>query len=439
MKKKIGELEIKEETGKVIVQHVSFFKENENAYLELFHYFKNNYVQLISGKFNNVQYSFLENYVTKNDRFLKEPSKFVPTHILKGLQLEKLNQKFIQKVTFTSEALRDWIREPFDFDDKNGTLEIPPFYEILSHEVIKEKFRITLKLCHDVSYKSKKNEPIQECRITVEFQEKKTVSEIADFVRKFQKLILFITNKNPIVDSIFINERIELYMLQSNLASEQFSYNVVPNYQFIKHKLGNLIEFWFSNKALEPVIDLIQEMHFNSGLEFHRYLLSTVTAFESLDKFVLKTIYKNSQDIDVSKLKKEIFKALSSCDKLLKSFKNNNTIKNWGTSKNDKLINRFELQKTRIETIIKEVFSYDSTEFIKKTKNTRDNLAHQGIYSNHFNSTEIILASKTMEFLVKLLIYQKVDISIQDENDSLESRANEEIKYLARINNFKEI
>lgn len=444
IKKRYGSIQFNENGQIKEINQVSFVQQEQNSFFELFFHFKEDFYPIITGSFNGLDdVTFIDNYVSLNGIFENQISKFIPSVIIKGIKLVDENTKFIQKINFRSEALRKWIKEnhSIDYDSNLKHLKFPEDCEVLKSIIKSENCTIHIYLSNNISHNSVNSESKQKCVISIEFNTKRSVSDIGDLIRKLQKLILFITNDNPIVESICINGSYEMILSQTSLDSSLFSRNIVPEYNLLKDKLGELIDFWFSTKSLEPVIDLIQEKHYNIDLDFHRYLLSTITAFESLDTFVLKTEYSSFTEDDNNRIAKRnlILTALSNDDDL-KSWFDAKT-KSWlEPKKTTYFIDRFKDKVVLIEKISNKVFNNTQNNFIKNLKNTRDNLAHEGIYDTHFKTfIEIILASKTMEFLVKLLIYNKLGVDIEKENYSLIEQANNRIWNLARINDFKEI
>lgn len=93
-----------------------------------------------------------------------------------------------------------------------------------------------------------------------------------------------------------------------------------------------------------------------------------------------------------------------------------------------------------IESIMGNTYEgkFDIDSFIGKVVRTRNDIAHYGTSSNHFNEYELFLAAKTIEYTIRIEILRQIGVNVTAKRRSLVEDARRNVATLARINQYNQ-
>jgi hypothetical protein len=224
----------------------------------------------------------------------------------------------------------------------------------------------------------------------------------------------------------------ELTFRINPLTESRFPTNIRLSYDETKPLLPNIVKLWFDEDKLEPITDLVLEKHFYDGIPSHRHFFNLAVGLEAFhENFILENVPLSDQTIRTNK--ELIIDAINSNEALKKWFKTMSS--NWTKpSLKDRLIH---MQDT-IAQVSNGIFQIGTSELITKIKKTRDEIAHAGIYDKQFNEDiELRLATKIIEFVLRLEIYKMMKINWKTQKTDMISEANILVKQLAKLNDYK--
>jgi hypothetical protein len=352
--------------------------------------------------------------------------------LIKGLHVSKKSELLFDKIILPSPALTNWIPEKGTIEEiKDHTFQIPKQEELIKLSLSSINVSIVRRYSREYSYKELRAS--RECQFRLESDSPINLEIISKLISQLKKLILFLTNVNPEFESFSLykaNEHYELVNTKDRLNDNRFSQNIKVSYGNVNHTLGKVIENWVLNEKLHPVIDLILEKCFNTEMSPQGFFLNICSAFEVYNSS-FGGIGKNDPLRERIKKRRQIA-CLIKDDPLKAIFKQESS--SW---KNPTLKERIMEFKDVIHLIKGDVFTFDTDEFIAKVVGTRNLIAHTGKYKKHFNNgIELTLASKIMEFTMRLEILKFLGVEINSPRGSLVGNAKQNVEIFAISNEY---
>lgn len=355
--------------------------------------------------------------------------KFIVNWVLKNEHFNSISEVKFKSIAFREEALMDWSREQLSLGSEILKYTVPePSYPLIKELQL---FKLSWQLAYLVESGRKEVVLNQISSLNSEFNEDISWVQIVDHILKVKKLIIFITNKNPRLSNFFLDDRVELFFVQPKLNDAKFPSNLDLEYRVTKSHLPKFIEMWFEDSRLEPITDLILEKHFNFDTPPHRHFFNLAVGLESFHREFI------SEDValhDVTSiLNRDKIKELIEDPELKQWFRDKSNFWKKPTLK-DRL---FDLQET-IERVSVGIFNLGVEELITKIKQTRDDIAHAGIFYKRFGSRiELMIVTKIVEFTLRIEVYKKIGLNLEVDMHEIYNEANQLCKVLARLNDFE--
>lgn len=353
------------------------------------------------------------------------------SYLIKSTHYNTVDDLKFNKIVLSNPSLNNWVDSPNNFNlTDNWNLVVPKKEIITEFHVEDFSIKIFFDYARTSDFKSMSFE--RKCFIEIISIKPKHVSDFSEITTNLKRLILFVTNKNPEYDRHFLfnkkNEDFELVNTKNNLTDKRFSSNIEFMYHDLKDNFQTLCTNWFSNKKLDAIVDLSLEKHLNVNLSHQGYFLNMCVAIESYHaNFSLKS---KSPEMNIKlKNRKSISELIEDVD-LKKWFNEQSTF--W---KNPTLFERLTSYENSISKIIENNINCSTTEFIKKVKSTRNDIAHKGEYDNHLTHFELFLFGKVLELILRTEILKSLGID-ELKNKNFLSSSNRIINILVNINNY---
>ncbi len=356
--------------------------------------------------------------------------KFVISWMIKHCHFNTLEQIKFDFLSLRESAFKDWNNEKFFLEEDNFTYSLPDPITPIKFDL--PLFSFTWELGHTINFNFKNLEIHGTSSIITKFKELKNWDYIIDYILKLKKLLLFLTNKDPKFTDIILNDSVELIYRAPKLFSSRFPSAIKLNYQETKPHLSEIVKKWFNFKKLEPITDLVLEKHFQKDLPTHRHFFNLAVGLEAFhENFILKNV--PLQNNELKENREQILKAIESNEELYLFF--NNKSSEWGKpTLKDRLFHLEEI----ISQISSYIFEYDTIELITKIKQTRDEIAHAGVYDKRFKENiELMIVTKIIEFVLRIKIYTLFELELKTNRTDMITEANQLVKQLARLNDFK--
>lgn len=335
------------------------------------------------------------------------------------------------KVVLLSSVLSDWIDENESIIEiENGTYKIPQHHVIVNVNI--EGFRLTINHSHRTQRLFRELHSKRICTVVIESDKPEHINGFSEIWRALKKLILLLTNKNPEFDEFYLNngEEFELMNVKDDLKVERFQQNIYVYYRLIKKSFETTIVNWFTQKKLKAVIDLALEKLFNTEMSSQGFFLNVCVALE--------TLHDSFGNTD----KEEIKNRLGKRDQIRDYIKDvelqtwfNRESSYW---KNPTLKERLHSFRSTIEYIKgNSLKKYDFETFITNIVKTRNDMAHTGEYLKRFNYIELFLATKIIEFTLRIEILRIIGVEIDSDRKSILHDAKKNIEALVYLNKYE--
>jgi len=336
-------------------------------------------------------------------------TKIAISYCISGEHYPTSDQLMFRKVTFRSSALRDWIMPNKGIESKEkGIYRVPENNEIVNLKLNGFNLQVV------VGYTSKSFDGIFQleriCEISITADKLTHINDFGDNWARLKKLILFITNKNPEFTKIYLfpnedGDRLKLINTEQEFQDDKFSQGINIYYHIIKDQFQGVIKKWFTHKELDPVIDLLLEKQRDTEMWAQGFFLAVCIAIETFHGE-----FGSTKDIDQKKLeKRDAIITLIEDQELLTWFTRESSY--WG--KPD-LRSRLFRYRAVIETIKGTVFSrYDMESFVGKIVQARNELTHSGNFMKRFTFLELFLATKILEFTLRIEILKILEIDVE--------------------------
>lgn len=352
--------------------------------------------------------------------------KFVVTWMLKNKHFSSINALKFKKIGFREEALKNWSREPFSLERTENSYTFPE--PICPVELELDSFKLIWELAHYIQDNREEVSITQTSTIISKFKDDIGWNLIIDHILKVKKFILFLTNKNPELSNFYLNGGVELIFVFPVLNEPKFPTHIELDYNEVKINFTEIAKLWFENPKLEPISDLILEKHFNVQIPPHRHFFNLSVGLEAFhEKFILKNVPLKDEEIKVRRLE-------------IKESIENEELKQWFSNRSNEWVKPslkdrlFDIQES-IEKVSSGIFDLSTEEFITKIKQTRDDIAHAGIFYKRFESRiELMIVTKIVEFTLRIEVYKMFGLK---DSDKMYNQANKHCKRLALMNGFE--
>lgn len=352
--------------------------------------------------------------------------KFVVTWMIENKHFSSISELKFKTIGFREEAFRNWCCESFFCEIKENSYTLPdPIFPI---EINLDSFKFIWKLEYRSQVSKEEVSIIQTSSVISEFREYISWDQLVDHILTVKKLIMFVTNKNPELSNYILNSAVELIFIPPKLNDVQFPSNIQLDYLKVKNSLPRIVQLWFEEPNLEPITDLILEKHFNVDIPPHRHFFNLAVGLEAFhEKFILKNVPLNDEEVKTNRTK--IKNSIE--DKELQQWFSNRSNAWVKPSLKDRL---FDMQET-IEKVSSGIFDLTTEELITKIKQTRDDIAHAGIFYKRFESRiELMIVTKIVEFTLRIKIYEMFGLNNTEE---MFNEANLLCKRLATLNDYE--
>jgi hypothetical protein len=405
---------------------------NEEIYLEVPYSLNGNSSwPIILGVFNGLEKTtFVDVFASGGQRGgAGSYRKFVVSWMLKNKHFKSMNELKFKKIVFQEQGFKNWHREPFFINQIENSFIIPQ--PIRPFQLILDSFLFSWELAHYIELSRKNTSISLTSSIISNFNNELSWSLIIEHISNVKKFILFLTNNAPDLSNFFLNDDVELIFISAKLNETKFPTHIELDYNEVISKIDAIARNWFENPKLNPITDLILEKHFNSQIPPHRHFFNLAVGLEAFhEKFIIKNVALKDKEIEVRRL--EIKESIK--DKELKLWFNNRS-KEWvKPSLKDRL---FDIQES-FEKVSSGIFDMSAEDFITKIKQTRDDIAHAGIYNKRFKeNVELIIVTKIIEFVLRINIYSIFNLELNTNKTDMFTEANKLVKQLARINDYK--
>ncbi len=394
--------------------------------------FKNESWQIILGEFNGIdEITFVNCHSGGGSSGAGGTfQRIIISYLIKGLHAFSQSDLSFNKIVLTSPVLTKWIIEKDGIEAiDNNTYKIPEEKEITKVEI--ENINIVIRLGHSTSYSSDTLQINKVCSISLESSSLVDISIFSGMMTHLKKLILFITHKNPEFKEYFLfkdkNSDYQLINTNESLRDDRFTQGIQVRYSNVKNSFAEIIKKWFELKKLHSVIDLSLEKCYNTEMSMQGFFLSVCMSIEIFqNNFGKKT--SDILDREICLNKEKISESIQD-ENLAIWFKEKSQYWNNPTFKD-----RFMQFKDEVEKLINGVFNLSAEEFIDKIKEARNDIVHRGTYKKQFTGSELFLAAKIIEFVLRLEMMKLIGIDTMEKPNSLFDNAKNNIDVLVRIN-----
>lgn len=390
---------------------------------------------LIWGEFNTLGIiSLLDCHINAQlDGFGGNYRKLRIHKLIQGTKLNNSDEKFLNSVNISCSALNDWIHLNEHITINDNTYTIPKLNNFLNIEVgqFKLEFSVFYRGQSSTDHISLK----REISFRVIFNESISISAFYIWKRKFEKLIVFLTNENPALKINGLNgNNHAIYGINSNWDSYQFYYNLDIHYTEIVKHFEKLMFNWFNSEKLNPIINLLFEKKENIQLSIPRHFLNMCVASESFHLSFIDPRCKLKNE-DSNNNRERIKNLIKNDSELLNWFRNKSSF--W---KNPDFIDRLKSYQDEFGLIIGDVFNISIDDLFIKIKNTRNKLAHEGKHNSDFKTEfSLLITAYSLELLLHVHVLKTLCALEQNEIEQYISSAKNNLRIFAEINNFKGI
>jgi hypothetical protein len=353
--------------------------------------------------------------------------------IAQGVKLTDKWQKFISHVSFTSLGLNDWtrLRNEVIIDGLTYTLPSPNDFLVVETK----EFVLKMTIYHQGVISFDELHFKRTVSIDVRFKESVNVFEFFIWKKRLEKLIVFLTNEDPKLQIVQLNNsQKRIFGVDSIWQSQRFSHSIDFEYFDLKNHLETIVQNWFSNTKLIPIVDLIMEKKENPELSIPRYFLNVCVASESFHK---NFISESPELIDKSNItnREKIKLKIQDDEELLAWFRRKSNF--W---KNPELYDRLMNLSPDYEKIVGDIFKIELSELIRKIKRTRDKLAHEGKSNTEFkNEFELFIIGYSLEMLLQFHIIKILGVNDENLLERVVLSGQNNVRLLAQWNNYEGI
>lgn len=357
------------------------------------------------------------------------------SYCIKMLHVNDPSELKFSKVTLLAPALSAWIHEKEWIEEvKDNLYKIPDHEEVLNVEL--DNVTVIVNNSHSIRHSDRELHIKKVCTVLLQSKCPIDINDFANIWRHLKKMILFLTNKNPEFDKIFLytddNNEFELINVKDEIKDDRFSQSIDISFHHVSGSFKTVVSNWFGQKKLQAIIDLVLEKSLNTQLSAQGFFLNVCVALETFNDHFLEI---DMEEANARFAKREEIIKLIQNEDLCQWFKEHSA--NW---KNPTLRERLSTYRTTIEFIMGKVFEgkFETDTFIGSIVKTRNNIAHTGEYLKRFTYYELFLASKIIEYTIRLEILNLLGVGINGGNRSLLKEAQNNLETLAYLNNYNQ-
>jgi hypothetical protein len=357
--------------------------------------------ETVHGHFNGLgKISLIHVYPSgSSSGFGGNTSKLIVGQIVEGVFLNSAKELFVTKFRFRWQNLgENWIREDLfsDYDEKTNSIIQSKPIEILSFTC--SHIFISIKIHYINHHRSFDIDVRRVCTILFQFAKPIHLGELKKELVKFERLMMLLTSLKPDFDNYYLNNSHNVYWPSKTLDQNYFPITFDVNYKVNKERLPLVFDIWYREVKLQQVANLLLEKYYQPHLWRNRYLLNLMVGLESFHKNLVKS-KKVAYDIRL-RAYNSIFKRLE----------------------------------------VEEIFKLPLPEILKKIKNTRDSLSHDGVYEVEFSTG---IEAVVLEFMLRLTLHLKICEYLGIDLDCKVANSYEQAKMwfhgVAHNNNYKGI
>lgn len=358
------------------------------------------------------------------------------SYVIQGFVAKKIDDVKFKSIILRSPALKNWIIQPNFIKvsrSENKTITLPKWETIISTK--HNGFRLEISIGYPFTQGSYNLIADKECSIQITFDKLESMDRIYETIRLLQKLVLFLTYKNPEFDLYVVSDgsrmSYELIKKKEPLRDGRFTQQVTIHYSDVKDQLDQIVKKWFENKKFHPIMDLVLQKCYNPEMSIPAYFLNVCVALESFHRRFGKGNNKKVKSANPeNKLKIQKLIEASHDTDLLTWF--NEKATEW--EKPELKLRLREFEET-IAIIFKNFTNYSVEEIITKTVQSRNDLAHEGESLKRFKSLfELFIVTKGLEYAVRLELMSYLGVDIKGTQDSFLIKGQKTLDILIRLN-----
>lgn len=415
------------------IENVWMYIKDDEIFLEApFSLTPDSEIELLNGVFNGLDKVTFVNVKLSGGNWGSGGAfrKLIVSFLIKHKHFKSLNELKFKQIGLSEFAFKRWFNEKVDLTIENNTVTIPRDLTLLN--IVFDEFNLSWIIGYKYSLDSQNlTVKLMSCFV-FKFVNETDLRSLIALILKLKKLIIFLTGFDPKFENFWLDKELELQFHVPKLSETRFPSNVILMYLEVKHLLPSIFKTWFENDKLTPITDLFLEKHFHDAIPHYRHFFNLVVGLEAYHVSFIHKNMKSTNPLNDSN-RKEILNAIE----------NNSTLTQWFSDKssgwnNPTLNERFSELKETIEHISSGVFDFDTAELIQKIKNTRDKIAHAGVYNTRFKtSVELSIVTKIIELVLYIEILKLFKVELNNSKNDLIKSANFIVRQLARMNNFK--
>jgi len=360
---------------------------------------------IVQGSFNGMdKITFLNSYIGElNFGAGGTYRSMFPTYGIEGKHFDSISELIFKKFVVTFPALNNWITDGVEIvrDSDVTALTIPKPKVLLEIEFGDlSKLKLVQGFNRDSNRKRITIEKTSFFEITS--AEGIDIDVVWSIVTSLRRLVLFLTHKDPSYSKLLLfktlaegESGLKVKRFVQSVNENNFSMRFDIDHNGIKEHLPKLIKEWLENEKLETIYGAIQEKYFNQDMSFKNYLFGLSIAIETFHEQFGKITGK---EVDVINKKKDHKKIK---DLVKKEFPDLSKwfLSNTGNLSKPTYIERLSTYHLYFELMLLPHIGGELKSLLTKVKQYRNEFAHTG-ESSRFDSVEVILVSKSLEYLL---------------------------------------
>ncbi len=334
-----------------------------------------------------------------------EINRYQVNYILKGIQIENLEDFFFDCAYIRMQGLLDWTKlysVEYLREGQKRSLIVKDLEKILFHEGNLFSIKIYAANTISLSRNPDRRTIIENAgfEITSKLHQKHNFWDYLEVFRELQKIVLILGNRKT--DINFANfhkegiDPVDLLWKDSISIGQPSTMGPFVEFKEIQPDLDRILKTWFGNKDIHTSIDLILEKSINVKLSRENHFLNNCFALETFHRR-----FKNYKLFD-----KEEFKSIKS--NILQSIENPELSKlienNLAHINEPNFRSRLLDFKTDFTLILPS--EWDTSEYIRKVVKTRNYLVHRSSAKNILDKFDMLYAAFFLELITRIYIYK---------------------------------
>lgn len=324
-------------------------------------------------------------------------SKLIVGQLVSRIFLKDPDDLFISKFSFQWPSLnKNWIFENLSIgqNSKERTFTIPERIQILNYKNL-AGWSISVNLGHGYHYNSKNVNINQQCWVVLEFASPSSIAKVKELIIRLERLLVLISGVAPDYFDFFINNEYPAFWTSKKVDEKLYPATFQVDYPENKINLNEICRNWFQDKTIQQISDLLLEKYYHPHLWRNRYLLNLIVGLESLHKNYVKR--KKTPLSSRLKEYQDVFERLGA----------------------------------------ERIFHLSINELCEKIKNTRDSLAHNGVYEVEFSEgVEAIVLEFLLRLTLQIKISEKLGVNLEPRFGNCYEQAKALFHAVARNNQY---